>query len=158
LRPEILFKLFSPITALPGIGPRNAKLVEKLAGPKLIDLAWLLPRELVDRRYSPRVGEAIPGRIATLTVRVENHNAPPNKRQPYRVRCFDGSGFVTLVFFHARADYLEKVMRAYRKGDRKSRAMAAMLDEVSDADIDALAAHYARQKARTVVYVSLPPK
>ena len=57
-----------------------------------------------------------------------------------------------------RADYLERVMRLYLKGERKSNAMAAMLDGVSDADIDALAAHYARQKARAVVYISLPPK
>ena len=57
-----------------------------------------------------------------------------------------------------RTEYLEKVMLAYRKGDRKSRAMSAMLDEVSDADIESLAAHYARQKARTVVYVPLPSK
>ena len=57
-----------------------------------------------------------------------------------------------------RADYLEQVMRAYQKGDRKSTAMAAMLDGVSDADIDGLAAHYARQKARSVVYVPLPAK
>ena len=57
-----------------------------------------------------------------------------------------------------RVDYLDKVMRAYRKGDRKSTAMAAMLDGVSDADIDGLAAHYARQKARSVVYVPLPAK
>ena len=57
-----------------------------------------------------------------------------------------------------RADYLEKVMRAYRKGERRSNAMTAMLDEVSDAQIDSLAAHYARQKARTVVYVPLPSK
>jgi cytochrome c553 len=57
-----------------------------------------------------------------------------------------------------RADYLEKVMLAYRKGERRSKAMSAMLDEVSDGDIESLAAHYARQKARAVVYLSLPPK
>jgi len=57
-----------------------------------------------------------------------------------------------------RTDYLEKVMRAYRKGDRKSSAMTAMLDGVSDADIESLATHYARQKARTMVYVPLPAK
>jgi cytochrome c553 len=57
-----------------------------------------------------------------------------------------------------RTDYLEKVMRAYRKGDRKSTAMSAMLDGVSDADIEGLAAHYARQKSRTMVYVPLPTK
>ena len=68
MRPEVLFKLFTPITGLPGIGPRNAKLVEKLAGAKRVDLVWLLPRELIDRRYAPQIGEAIPGQIATLTV------------------------------------------------------------------------------------------
>lgn len=57
-----------------------------------------------------------------------------------------------------RADYLEKVMLAYRKGERRSKAMSAMLDEVSDGDIESLAAHYARQKARTIVYVPLPSK
>ena len=110
MRPEILFKLFKPITGLPGIGPRNAKLIEKLAGAKCIDLLWLLPREIIDRRYAPSIAEAAAGKIATITVTVEDHAKPPSKRQPYRVRCFDGTGFLTLVFFHARSDYLEKIL------------------------------------------------
>ena len=57
-----------------------------------------------------------------------------------------------------RADYLERVLRLYRSGERKSKAMTAMLDGMSDTDLDGLAAHYARQKARAVVYVPLPAK
>ena len=57
-----------------------------------------------------------------------------------------------------RADYLEQAMRAYQKGGRKSKAMAAMLDALSDAEIESLAAYYASQRARSVVYVILPPK
>ncbi len=57
-----------------------------------------------------------------------------------------------------RPEYLERVMRAYQKGERRSTAMSAMLDGVSEADIAALSAHYARQKARAVVYVPLPSK
>jgi cytochrome c553 len=57
-----------------------------------------------------------------------------------------------------RPEYLERVMRAYQKGERKSTAMSAMLDGVSEAEIAALSAHYARQKARAVVYVPLPSK
>lgn len=110
MRPEILFKLFTPITGLPGIGPRNAKLVEKLAGSKVIDLLWLLPREIIDRRYSPKIAETVPGKIATITLRVDRHDRPPTKRQPYRVKCSDDSGQITLVFFHARPDYLEKLL------------------------------------------------
>jgi len=57
-----------------------------------------------------------------------------------------------------RGDYLEKAMQAYRKGERKSKAMTAMLDGLSDAEIERLAAHYAGQRARSVIYVFLPPK
>jgi cytochrome c553 len=36
--------------------------------------------------------------------------------------------------------------------------MAAMSGVLTDADLENLAAHYARQKARAVVYVMLPSK
>ena len=36
--------------------------------------------------------------------------------------------------------------------------MAAMLDGLNDSDIEGLAAHYARQKARAVVYIPVPAK
>ena len=57
-----------------------------------------------------------------------------------------------------RVDYLEKVLQAYRTGERKSPQMAAMSEVLTDADVENLAAHYARQKARAVVYVTLPSK
>lgn len=57
-----------------------------------------------------------------------------------------------------RIDYLEKVLHAYRTGERKSPQMAAMSDVLSEADVENLAAYYARQKARSVVYVILPAK
>jgi len=57
-----------------------------------------------------------------------------------------------------RVDYLEKVLHAYRKGERKSPAMAAMSEVLTEADVEKLAAHYARQNARAVVYVTLPSK
>jgi cytochrome c553 len=57
-----------------------------------------------------------------------------------------------------RADYLERALNAYRTGDRKSPAMSAMSMVLTDADVGTLASHYARQKARAVVYVQLPEK
>jgi cytochrome c553 len=57
-----------------------------------------------------------------------------------------------------RVDYLVNVLHAYRTGARKSPQMAAMSDVLSEADVENLAAHYARQKARAVVYVTLPSK
>ena len=57
-----------------------------------------------------------------------------------------------------RVDYLEKVLHAYRTGERKSSQMAAMSNVLTAADVENLAAYYARQKARAVVYVTLPAK
>ena len=55
-----------------------------------------------------------------------------------------------------RADWLASVLDAYRKGARKSTAMSAMSASLSEADVNALAAHYSRQPARAVVYVLVP--
>ncbi len=57
-----------------------------------------------------------------------------------------------------RVDYLDKVLRAYQTGARKSSAMAAMSGALSDADVENLAAHYAGKKPRAVVFIPLPSK
>jgi cytochrome c553 len=57
-----------------------------------------------------------------------------------------------------RQDYLEKVLHAYRTGERKSPQMAAMSDVLTPTDVENLAAYYARQKARAAVYVMVPAK
>ena len=108
MRPEILFPLFAPLSALKGVGPRFAKLFESLAGGHVVDLCWHLPSGIIDRRYAPKVAAAEPGRVATLTLRIGEHRQPGSPRQPYRVAGFDDSGAIELVFFHARPDYLQK--------------------------------------------------
>ena len=109
MRPQILFSLFAPVTSLTGVGPRIAKLIENLAGPKIVDLLWHLPREIVDRSFSPAIGDAPNGRVCTLTIKVEKHEKG-YARKPYRVRCRDDSGFLTLIFFHAKEDYLLRLL------------------------------------------------
>jgi ATP-dependent DNA helicase RecG len=110
VRPEILFPLFQPITSLAGVGPRLAKLFEQLAGPKVVDLCWHLPSGLIDRRYAPKAAEAEPGRVATIELTVMDHRPGRTSRQPYRVLCSDSSGELELVFFHARPDYLNRLL------------------------------------------------
>ncbi|HEX6119292.1 MAG TPA: ATP-dependent DNA helicase RecG [Dongiaceae bacterium] len=110
MRPEILNPLFASVTSLPGIGQRLAQLVEKLAGALVVDLVGHLPTGLVDRRYQPHLSTAEGGAIATVVVRVERHLKPHNPRQPYKVRCSDPTGFIDLVFFNAREDYLLRIL------------------------------------------------
>ena len=111
LRPPVLFPLFAKVTTLPGIGPRLVKLVERIAGENVVSLVWHLPTGLLDRRLSPKVGEAPPGKIATLTVEVLAHaRRPPRSKVPYRVTCGDATGKITLVFFRGESDYLERIL------------------------------------------------
>ena len=108
-RPFILDPLFRALTALPGVGPKTGKALEKLAGGgRVADLLFHLPIDAIDRRFAPKVGEAPDGRIATLTVTVMKHF--PNERQnhPFKVWCTDETGAITLIFFHAHRDYILK--------------------------------------------------
>ena len=110
MRPQSLTPLFAQVTSLPGIGPRLGKLVEKLAGPQVVDLVWHLPFAVVDRRHAPEVAHAKAGEIATLTVTVDEHLVPRSPRQPYRVWCSDESGRLCLTYFNGREDYLRKLL------------------------------------------------
>ncbi|WP_119458751.1 ATP-dependent DNA helicase RecG [Rhodospirillaceae bacterium SYSU D60014] len=110
MRPEILYPLFAPVTTLPGVGPRFGKLIERLAGPEVVSLCWHLPSGLIDRRFAPTLAEAPAGAIVTLTLRVDAHLAPASRRHPYKVRCHDKTGFIHLVFFHARPEYLGRML------------------------------------------------
>ena len=108
MRPAILNPLFAPATVLPGVGPRTAPAVERLAGPLVVHLLWHLPSGLIDRRHAPKIAEAEAGTTATLTVRVDHHQPSPDRRRPTRVYCSDETGTLTLVFFHAKGDWLRQ--------------------------------------------------
>ena len=126
MRPQILFPLFAPVTSLTGVGPRTAKLIENLAGPNLIDLIWHMPRELIDRRFEPKISEAPAGTVCSLTVTVEKHEKG-FKRSPYKVRCSDTTGTITLIFFHAKEDYLLQILPA-----GKQRLVSGVVEQFKD--------------------------
>ncbi|WP_296596499.1 ATP-dependent DNA helicase RecG [Phenylobacterium sp.] len=107
MRPEILFPLFAPITSLKGVGPRVAPLLERVAGPIVRDVVWLLPHSIIVRTPA-RLGEALDGQIMTFDVTIDAYERPRGRNQPWRVRVSDDTGFMTLVFFGAYGDQLEK--------------------------------------------------
>ena len=84
--------------------------MEKLAGALVVDLIGHLPTGLIDRRHQPHLSTAEGGVIATVVVRVERHMKSHNPRQPYKVHCSDPTGFIDLVFFNAREDYLLRTL------------------------------------------------
>ncbi len=119
MRPSLLDPLFAPITALEGVGPKVAALIEKIVPADLSDraarvgdLLFLLPHTMIDRRNRPGIAGSAPGAIVTLDLRVDRHQPPPrgNKSVPYRVFAFDETGEIALTFFRGHATYLEKAL------------------------------------------------
>ncbi|MGE5475711.1 MAG: ATP-dependent DNA helicase RecG [Bacteroidales bacterium] len=108
MRPSLLNPLFAPLTTLPGVGPKMAPLYQRLCGERVVDLLWHLPSGVVDRRFNPKIAEAPSGKVATMLVHVDAHFPAPSPKRPYRVRCSDDTGFLHLVFFHGREDWLRR--------------------------------------------------
>ena len=111
MRPEILYPLFADIASLRGVGERAHKLLANLiGGSKIVNLLWHLPSGIIDRTYSPKLINAVPGRICTVTVRVVEHIAPKSSKQPYRVIVEDDTEQLVLIFFKAYVSSLQKVL------------------------------------------------
>ncbi|MEQ8321765.1 MAG: ATP-dependent DNA helicase RecG [Rhodospirillales bacterium] len=128
MRPENLFPLFKSVTSLKGVGARTAELIEKVAGPHIVDLLWHLPTDIIDRRYTPKIAEARPDSIATITLRITKHYPPHNKRSPYKIVGMDDTGAMNLVFFRARPDYLMKTLP-----ENETRVVSGRVEKFGDA-------------------------
>ena len=115
MRPKILYKLFSNIISLKGIGPKNAKVIERLCGKYVIDLLFHKPSTYIDRRNSPKIIDLEEGKIATIIVTIDSHSPSFNKRMPYRINCTDNTGSVSIVYFNLRGPYLKKIFPVGRQ-------------------------------------------
>ncbi|WP_421931392.1 ATP-dependent DNA helicase RecG [Phenylobacterium sp.] len=98
MRPEILFPLFAPVTTLKGVGARVAPLLEKLAGPIVRDVLFLAPHSLVKRRETTVV-DAVEGEVQTFRVEIDAYQVPRSAQQPWKIKTFDGTGTLDLIFF-----------------------------------------------------------
>ena len=112
MRPYLLDPMFAPAGSLPGIGPKNAKLFDRLLdkpqGARVIDVLFHLPQATVDRRARPKIRDAVPDTIVTIEAIVTEHRQPPNARSraPFKVLVEDDTGDVELVFFLANHDWV----------------------------------------------------
>jgi ATP-dependent DNA helicase RecG len=115
MRPSLLNRLFAPVTAVPGIAEKSAKLYRKLLGrddARVADLLFHLPSGVIDRRQQPKLCEVTPDTVVTVDVHIDNHRpAPPHRpRAPYLVYASDGTGTLTITYFNARREHIEKIL------------------------------------------------
>src|SRR5215212_5511925 len=117
LRPAILDPLFAPATALPGVGPKVAQLLDRLLGEpgrpaRIVDLLFHLPHGGISRELKGSIAEAPVGETVTLKVRVTEHRPGPPRRgkAPFRILVEDDTGDILLVFFNAHPERIQALL------------------------------------------------
>jgi ATP-dependent DNA helicase RecG len=111
-RPEVLFPLFAELTALDGVGPKTARLFARLDIAHPAHLILTLPTGGVDRHLRPSIRDARPPEVVTVEVEVGLHQPGSSRTRPYRVHVRDALTEFQLVFFHAREDWLRRMLPA----------------------------------------------
>ena len=112
-RPEVLFPLFAELTALDGVGPKTARLLARLddrppgpPDPHPADRRHRPPPARLDPR-----GAACP-RSSPSRSRSACTSPAARRTRPYRVHVRDALTEFQLVFFHAREDWLRRMLPA----------------------------------------------
>src|ERR1700730_4938426 len=114
MRPSLLNPLFATAASLPGIGPKTAKLLDRLLteggkDARVLDLLFHLPYAAIDRRNQPKIADAPLDTIVTLEVKVVEHVPPgPRSKAPHKVLVEDETGDLLLVFFLANHHWIER--------------------------------------------------
>jgi ATP-dependent DNA helicase RecG len=102
------YHLDTPLQYLKGVGPRKAKILERVGLKQLEDLLYYFPRDYEDRRRTWRIEELTAGCSATIMVRVLQTELArlPGRRSLLTVAATDGSGTVLLKWWNQ--PYLEE--------------------------------------------------
>ncbi len=114
-RPEVLFPLFGALTALEGVGPKTAQILDGAGIEKPRDLLMTLPLSGIDRARKDSVRDVVAPAVATVEVTVGEHYPPRSRGRPYRVHVADAKTSFQLVFFHAQGAYLQKLLPTGQK-------------------------------------------
>ena len=109
-RPESLFPLFGTLEGLDGVGPKTSKFFNALGVETPRDLLFLLPQSGIDRRPLASVRDGPVPSVVTVEVEVGNHLPARSRGRPYRVIVRDERQEFFLVFFHPRAEYLQRIL------------------------------------------------
>jgi ATP-dependent DNA helicase RecG len=109
-RPEALYPLFADLTSLPGIGAKTARAFAGLRVEAPRDLLYTLPHAVVERRPVASVREVAPPVVVTVAVDVIGHVPAARKGRPHVVTVRDAGTTFQLVYFHAAADWLKRLL------------------------------------------------
>ena len=99
------------VTSLKGVGPALAKRLARLGIENVADLLFWLPTRYEDRTHIVPIGSLRPGTRAAVEGAIELAEVVFRGRRSLLVRLADGTGFLTLRFFHFSAAQQQQLVR-----------------------------------------------
>jgi ATP-dependent DNA helicase RecG len=90
----------TPVSTLKGVGPKNLERLHRLGIESVQDVLFHLPIRYQDRTRILPIGSLRPGDQAVIQGEVELADVRFGRRRSLLVRLADGSGGITLRFFH----------------------------------------------------------
>ncbi len=103
-----------PVTSLRGVGPALATTLGRIGLHTVQDLLFHLPMRYEDRTRVVPIGSLRPGDRAVVEGEVQLAEVVIRRRRALLCRIADGSGFLTLRFFHFSAAQQEALARGTR--------------------------------------------
>ncbi|HEX9207901.1 MAG TPA: ATP-dependent DNA helicase RecG [Steroidobacteraceae bacterium] len=103
-----------PVTALRGVGPALAEALARLGLHSVQDVLFHLPLRYEDRTRVVPIGSLRNGDRAVIEGEIQLAEVVFRKRRTLLVRLADGTGFVTLRFFHFSAAQQAQLVRGTR--------------------------------------------
>ena len=103
LQEELSNFLNRKISDLKGVGKFfSDKITTLVNGKTFFYLLLHKPIQVAEVKILPKLSEIANGELVTIKVRVEKHypnEQNSDKKQPYKILCYNLSGYISLVFF-----------------------------------------------------------
>ena len=103
--------LARPVGALRGVGPRLAERLARLGVERIADLLCLLPLRYEDRTRIRPLGGLMPGERVLIEGELELAEVAYRRRRSLLCRVADGTGAITLRFFHFNRVQQQQLVR-----------------------------------------------
>ena len=122
-RPENIYKLFSSLLNIDGVGEKKLKLLEKKIGPYIINLLFYLPIKTINRFQNTSLKNINHGEIITCEVDIIEVNIPNyNFRKRNNISKIVTFGInkeksirLDIIYFGQNTQYLKNI---YKVGNR----------------------------------------
>jgi len=97
----VAFQLLDNIQFVPGVGPKRAKLLNKLGVKTVKDLLFYFPRDYLSKMSDKRIADLKINDMASVKGRITGFDTKGNRfqKQQFRVFISDGTGYITLLWF-----------------------------------------------------------